>query len=183
MELTPQKDEVTQSRTLGAAFLCRCFIWSERSSGECAVGHSPGALRHLSAAQKRNDADLVRRRAGAGLCLAYRAHRRKPLPWNVAMRGRPLHPRRRYTCCHPRTGQFRILSPICPHLGCSVRWVGDENKFICPCHSGSFTADGERIAGPPPRSMDSLESKVEDGVLKVRYQYFRQLVPNKEVMA
>jgi menaquinol-cytochrome c reductase iron-sulfur subunit len=80
-------------------------------------------------------------------------------------------------------GQFRILSPICPHLGCSVRWVGDQNKFICPCHSGSFTADGERIAGPPPRSMDALESKVEDGMLKVRYQYFRQLVPNKEVMA
>ncbi len=83
----------------------------------------------------------------------------------------------------PENGQFRILSPICPHLGCSVRWVDAENKFICPCHSGSFTATGERIAGPPPRSMDSLESKVEGGVLKVRYQYFRQIVPDKEVMA
>jgi menaquinol-cytochrome c reductase iron-sulfur subunit len=82
-----------------------------------------------------------------------------------------------------KDGQFRILSPVCPHLGCSVRWVGDQEKFICPCHSGSFTADGERIAGPPPRSMDALESKVEGGVLKVRYQYYRQLVPNKEVMA
>ncbi len=82
-----------------------------------------------------------------------------------------------------KNGQFQILSPICPHLGCSVRWVDAENKFICPCHSGSFTATGERIAGPPPRSMDSLESKVEDGVLKVRYQYFRQIVTNKEVMA
>ncbi|HEV2579004.1 MAG TPA: ubiquinol-cytochrome c reductase iron-sulfur subunit [Acidobacteriaceae bacterium] len=83
----------------------------------------------------------------------------------------------------PANGQFRILSPICPHLGCSVRWVDAENKFICPCHSGSFTANGDRIAGPPPRSMDSLESKVENGILKVRYQYFRQLVPTKEVMA
>lgn len=83
----------------------------------------------------------------------------------------------------PRNGRFTILSPICPHLGCSVRWVEAEAKFICPCHSGSFTATGERIAGPPPRSMDSLESKIEDGVLKVRYQYFRQLAPNKEVMA
>ena len=82
-----------------------------------------------------------------------------------------------------KDGQFRILSPICPHLGCSIRWVDAEDKFVCPCHSGSFTATGERIAGPPPRSMDSLESKVEGGVLKVRYQYFRELVPNKEVMA
>ena len=82
-----------------------------------------------------------------------------------------------------KTGQFRILSPICPHLGCSVRWEGGQDKFICPCHSGSFTANGERIAGPPPRSMDTLESKVEGGMLKVRYQYFRQIVANKEVMA
>jgi len=83
----------------------------------------------------------------------------------------------------PKNGQFTILSPVCPHLGCSVRWVDAEDKFICPCHAGSFTARGERISGPPPRSMDTLESKVEDGVLKVRYQYFRQIVPNKEVMA
>ena len=80
-------------------------------------------------------------------------------------------------------GQFRILSPICPHLGCSVRWVNDQNKFICPCHAGEFSADGVRISGPPPRSMDTLEAKVEDGVLKVRYQYFRQIVSSKEVMA
>ena len=82
-----------------------------------------------------------------------------------------------------KTGQFRILSPICPHLGCSVRWERGQDKFICPCHSGSFTANGERIAGPPPRSMDTLETKVEGGMLKVRYQYFRQIVANKEVMA
>jgi len=31
--------------------------------------------------------------------------------------------------------------------------------------------------------MDRLESKVEDGKLVVRYQNFRQLVPNKEVIA
>lgn len=83
----------------------------------------------------------------------------------------------------PRDGQFRILSPVCPHLGCSVRWISEQNKFICPCHAGSFAADGERIAGPPPRSMDSLDSKVVDGMLKVRYRSFRQLVPNKEEMA
>jgi hypothetical protein len=31
--------------------------------------------------------------------------------------------------------------------------------------------------------MDDLESRVENGVLKVRYQYFRQLIPTKEVLA
>ena len=82
-----------------------------------------------------------------------------------------------------KDGVLRILSPVCPHLGCSVQWVDAQGKFICPCHSGEFTPDGVRISGPPPRSMDTLEAKVEDGTLKVRYQYFRQLVPNKETMA
>jgi menaquinol-cytochrome c reductase iron-sulfur subunit len=82
-----------------------------------------------------------------------------------------------------KDGQFRILSPVCPHLGCAVRWENAQNKFICPCHSGSFTAEGQRIAGPPPRSMDSLDAKVVDGVLKVRYRYFRQLIAGKEEMA
>jgi menaquinol-cytochrome c reductase iron-sulfur subunit len=83
----------------------------------------------------------------------------------------------------PKNGVFTILSPVCPHLGCAIRWIDSENKFVCPCHSGSFTATGERIAGPPPRNMDSLEAKVEGGVLKVRYRYFRQLVTQKQEMA
>jgi menaquinol-cytochrome c reductase iron-sulfur subunit len=83
----------------------------------------------------------------------------------------------------PKAGVLRILSPVCTHLGCSVQWQDARNEFVCPCHSGTFSADGERLGGPPPRSMDSLEAKVEDGTLKVRYQYFRQLVSNKEPMA
>lgn len=82
-----------------------------------------------------------------------------------------------------KNGVPRILSPLCPHLGCSIRWVGDRDKFICPCHGGIWAADGKLVGGPPPRSMDSLESMVENGMLKVRYQYFRQLVSQKEVMA
>ncbi len=80
-------------------------------------------------------------------------------------------------------GVLKVLSPVCPHLGCSVQWQDAQQKFICPCHSGTFAMDGTRLGGPPPRSMDTLESKVENGKLKVRYQYFRQLVSNKEPMA
>lgn len=80
-------------------------------------------------------------------------------------------------------GTLRILSPICPHLGCSIPWVEAKQQFICPCHTAIFAPDGSRISGPAPRSMDDLESKVEGGMLKVRYQYFRQLIPTKEVLA
>jgi menaquinol-cytochrome c reductase iron-sulfur subunit len=82
-----------------------------------------------------------------------------------------------------KDGVSRVMSPICPHLGCSLPWSEAKQEFVCPCHNAVFGLDGKRVSGPAPRSMDDLESKVEEGVLKVRYQYFRQLVPTKEVLA
>jgi menaquinol-cytochrome c reductase iron-sulfur subunit len=79
--------------------------------------------------------------------------------------------------------RLRVLSAVCPHLGCSIGWSEDKRQFICPCHNGVFAPDGTLISGPPPRGMDELDAMVEDGRLKVRYQYFRQLVPTKEVLA
>jgi menaquinol-cytochrome c reductase iron-sulfur subunit len=80
-------------------------------------------------------------------------------------------------------GNVRVLSPICPHLGCSIPWNESKQQFICPCHVAVFGKDGARISGPAPRSMDDIDSKVENGTLKVRYQYFRQLIPTKEVLS
>ena len=80
-------------------------------------------------------------------------------------------------------GRPRVLSAVCPHLGCSIGWNETKGQFVCPCHVGVFAADGSLISGPPPRGMDELESIVADGRFKVRYQYFRQLVPTKEVLA
>ncbi|MBV9670469.1 MAG: Rieske 2Fe-2S domain-containing protein [Acidobacteriales bacterium] len=80
-------------------------------------------------------------------------------------------------------GELIVLSAVCTHLGCTVPWNDKEQKFICPCHLGIFAPDGTLLGGPPPRSMDRLDSKIEAGVLKTRYQFFRQLVPTKEELA
>jgi quinol---cytochrome c reductase iron-sulfur subunit, bacillus type len=82
-----------------------------------------------------------------------------------------------------KNGTVRVLSPVCPHLGCSIPWNETKREFICPCHVAVFAMDGTKISGPAPRSMDDLESKVENGTLKVRYQYFRQLIPTKEAFS
>jgi menaquinol-cytochrome c reductase iron-sulfur subunit len=79
-------------------------------------------------------------------------------------------------------GQLRVLSSICPHLGCTVPWNREKKHFICPCHGGTFTPDGSRVSGPSLRGMDSLDTSVRDGKLMVRFQYFRQLVSDKEVV-
>jgi menaquinol-cytochrome c reductase iron-sulfur subunit len=79
-------------------------------------------------------------------------------------------------------GQLRVLTSICPHLGCTVPWNKEKNQFVCPCHGATFAADGTRVSGPSLRGMDSLETLVKNGQLLVRFQYFRQLVSDKEVI-
>jgi menaquinol-cytochrome c reductase iron-sulfur subunit len=79
-------------------------------------------------------------------------------------------------------GKLRVLTSVCPHLGCTVPWSKDKKQFVCPCHGATFGPDGTRISGPSQRGMDTLETSVEDGQLLVRFQYFRQLVANKEII-
>jgi menaquinol-cytochrome c reductase iron-sulfur subunit len=80
-------------------------------------------------------------------------------------------------------GQLHVLSAICPHLGCSVSWQANHDKFVCPCHGGEFKAGGQCISGPPPRAMDRLRTQVKDGKLQVHFQYFRSNVPNQETLS
>ena len=62
---------------------------------------------------------------------------------------------------------FVVLSNICTHLGCRVRWVSDQGEFFCPCHNGVFDKQGNVLSGPPPRPLDHYEVKVEDDQLYV----------------
>lgn len=80
------------------------------------------------------------------------------------------------------TGQVEVLTAVCPHLGCEVAWVPAQDHFHCPCHGGTFAPDGKYISGPPPRGMDTLPTKVQNGRLMVQYEYFQNLVPAKQVI-
>lgn len=80
-------------------------------------------------------------------------------------------------------GGLIVLSAVCTHLGCSVRWLDAQDKFVCPCHGGMFSADGKLLGGPPPRGLDQLQTKVEDGTLKTQYEFFRPLIHSKEELA
>lgn len=63
---------------------------------------------------------------------------------------------------------FIAMSNICTHLGCRVRWIGDQEQFFCPCHNAAFDMEGQVVSGPPPRALDRREVRIEDGQIYVR---------------
>lgn len=76
--------------------------------------------------------------------------------------------------------EFKAFSGVCTHLGCRVSLDTDKQRFHCPCLHGLFDMrTGEVLGGPPPRALDLLPVKVEDGEVHVRYQSFRAGVEAK----
>jgi menaquinol-cytochrome c reductase iron-sulfur subunit len=71
------------------------------------------------------------------------------------------------------TGEIVVFSPLCPHLGCGFRWDVGDHRFKCPCHGSVYDVHGKILAGPAPRSLDVLPSKVELGTLSVMYKEFK----------
>jgi Rieske Fe-S protein len=63
-------------------------------------------------------------------------------------------------------GEPLVFSATCSHLGCNVSWRKDESRFACPCHSGFFDPNGKVMSGPPPRSLERVETRITDGVVE-----------------
>jgi len=66
-----------------------------------------------------------------------------------------------------------VFSPICPHLGCRYDWEAQSDHFVCPCHGSVFGKDGKVLAGPAPRPLDTLPTKIENGDLYVEWEQFK----------
>ncbi|MDO8682665.1 MAG: Rieske 2Fe-2S domain-containing protein [Armatimonadota bacterium] len=61
-----------------------------------------------------------------------------------------------------------VLSNICTHLGCGVRWDQSRNAFLCPCHTGVFDRNGNVVSGPPPRPLPVFQSRVSNGKIQIK---------------
>ncbi len=63
---------------------------------------------------------------------------------------------------------YIAITSRCAHLGCAVRWVAAAERFICPCHGGTYNMLGIRVAGPPPRPLDRFFTRVnKEGLVEI----------------
>jgi Rieske Fe-S protein len=61
---------------------------------------------------------------------------------------------------HSQDAMFVVFSNRCMHLGCPV--AANLTGFACPCHGGQYDKNGNRIAGPPIRSLDRFQWEVKN---------------------
>ncbi len=43
---------------------------------------------------------------------------------------------------------LHVVSAVCTHMSCIVKWNNAERSWDCPCHGSRFTVDGTVIEGP-----------------------------------
>lgn len=57
-------------------------------------------------------------------------------------------------------GEYRALSAVCTHLGCTVQYRSDSQQIWCACHNGVYDLTGRNISGPPPRPLEDFDVHV-----------------------
>jgi cytochrome b6-f complex iron-sulfur subunit len=63
--------------------------------------------------------------------------------------------------------ELTALSATCTHLRCILQWDKDSGRLVCPCHAGAFDLNGNVVAGPPPRPLESLRVDTRGGIVYV----------------
>ncbi len=52
------------------------------------------------------------------------------------------------------SGEYRAMTAVCTHLGCTVQYRRDHHDIWCACHNGVYDLEGHNVSGPPPRPLE-----------------------------
>jgi cytochrome b6-f complex iron-sulfur subunit len=64
-------------------------------------------------------------------------------------------------------GGFLALHRKCTHLGCTVPWMPDEQRFTCPCHASAFDIRGDVLSAPATRALELFAVRIDNGIVIV----------------
>jgi len=98
--------------------------------------------------------------AGDGIIVAGPVDRFEPNSVTAFQKGR-------FYLVRLEDGGFLALDRRCTHLGCTVPWIADQQRFACPCHASVFDIRGDVINPPAPRALDLLPVRIENEIVKV----------------
>jgi len=64
-------------------------------------------------------------------------------------------------------GGMLAISTRCTHLGCTVQFNNNKERFVCPCHASSFSKYGEVLSPPATRALDVYPITISDNKVLV----------------
>jgi glycine/D-amino acid oxidase-like deaminating enzyme/nitrite reductase/ring-hydroxylating ferredoxin subunit len=65
---------------------------------------------------------------------------------------------RKLAAYRDESGALSVVSAVCTHMKCIVRFNGEERTWDCPCHGGRFDVHGNVIDGPPVKALAPVET-------------------------
>jgi len=79
-----------------------------------------------------------------------------------------------------RGEEFKIVSAVCTHMGCTPRWIEEKRRWECPCHGSIFDERGGVVHGPAPDPLPWYEARIAtDGRIFVD---LRKIVPFTQIL-
>jgi Rieske Fe-S protein len=71
---------------------------------------------------------------------------------------------------------YKVLSNVCSHMQCPVRWAPNLGQFLCPCHGGLYDRTGRNVGGPPPKPLPEYVHRIDgNGALFIQNRFTEQI--------
>ncbi|MCB0833562.1 MAG: ubiquinol-cytochrome c reductase iron-sulfur subunit [Bacteroidetes bacterium] len=62
---------------------------------------------------------------------------------------------------------YVVLSSICRHKKCNVKFRNSKQLFVCPCHGSNYDLEGSVVKGPSSGPLPKYKVEVNETILKI----------------